>query len=52
MRSNKGRETAPARAAGCKADEWRPTSDGQRSAIEAVGEQQAAGVRMRETVLG
>ena len=25
MRSNKGRETAPVRAAGCKADEWGPS---------------------------
>ena len=45
MRSNKGRETAPACIARCKADEW-------KSAIEAVGEEQTAGARIRETILG
>ena len=45
MRNNKGQETALACTARCKADKW-------KSAIEAVGEEQAAGARMRETVLG
>ena len=34
-----GRETAPARAAGCEANEWRPSGDGQRSAIELLEEE-------------
>ena len=34
-----GQETAPARAAGCEANEWRPSGDGQRSAIELLEEE-------------
>ena len=45
MRSNKGRETTIACIARCKVDKW-------KLAIEAVGEEQAASARMRETVLG
>ena len=51
IQGNKGLENAPARAARCEADQWRPSGDGQRSAIEAVGEEQAPDARMGETVL-
>ncbi len=36
---------------GVSLDEWRLSGDGQRSAIEAIGEEQAAGARIGETVL-
>ena len=34
-----GRETAAARAAGCEANKWRLSGDGQRSAIELLKEE-------------